>query len=75
VGCVYHAFGCGVVFKLAHTKGGWRESVVYKFEGEPDGSMSNSGLTLDGKGHVYGTTLNGGAGLNAGEGTVFEVTP
>jgi hypothetical protein len=33
------------------------------------------GLTLDGKGNLFGTTPTGGMGGDSGYGTVFEVTP
>jgi hypothetical protein len=67
--------GCGVVFKLARTKSAWKETVMYNFKGEPDGRYPVEGLTLDGKGNLYGTTAGGGKGANGGYGTVFELTP
>jgi uncharacterized repeat protein (TIGR03803 family) len=64
--------GFGVVYKLTpSTQGQWTYSVVYKFTGSPDGS-SPSGLVIDQDGHVYGTTMSGGA---FSRGSVFEVTP
>ncbi len=72
-GCTFP--GCGVVFKLAATKTGWKETVLHTFRGEPDGSSPIQGLTLDGKGNLFGTTEAGGKGANSGYGTVFEVTP
>jgi len=68
--------GCGVVFKLAPTKSGeWTETVLHRFKGGLDGSSPYDGLTLDGKGHTYGTTGVGGTSSGQGYGTVFEVTP
>lgn len=73
-GCPH--YGCGVVFKLTHNKIGWKETVLHRFRGEPDGSGPAEGVISDGKGTLYGTTLNGGTqGPNGGYGTVFEVTP
>jgi uncharacterized repeat protein (TIGR03803 family) len=72
-GCTFP--GCGIVFKLAPTKTGWTETVLHAFGGEPDGSSPIEGLTLDGKGNLFGTTAAGGKGANSGYGTVFEVTP
>jgi uncharacterized repeat protein (TIGR03803 family) len=47
-------------------------SVFYSFAGSPDGANPYFGsLVRDGKGNLYGTTLNGGT---AGYGTVFEVS-
>ena len=45
------------------------ESVIYRFKGEPDGSMPYSSLT-DINGEFYGTTGYGGAKLG---GTVFKI--
>jgi uncharacterized repeat protein (TIGR03803 family) len=73
-GCTLEG-GCGVVFKLAHTKTGWTETVLHSFKYEPDGSGPTEGLTLDGNGNLFGTTPAGGIGFYGGYGTVFEVTP
>ena len=75
----------GVVFEVspnaAKTK--WTETILYDFcarsaGGEPcvDGYQTNSGLVMDAAGHLYGTTIEGGAypGTNGkGGGTVFEL--
>jgi len=71
-GCAFNA-SCGVVFKLSRARFGWKETVLHDFKGEPDGSSPTQGLTLDGKGNIYGTTALGGKGGNSGYGTVFEV--
>lgn len=62
--------GCGTIFKLAHSNGGWTESVIYSFQGGADG-MAPVGLTLSG-GNLFGTTGRGGS---PGYGTVFELIP
>jgi uncharacterized repeat protein (TIGR03803 family) len=49
------------------------ETVLFNFDGS-DGTGPNSGLTPDGKGNFYGTTIIGGAG-SAPYGTVFEISP
>jgi uncharacterized repeat protein (TIGR03803 family) len=68
--------GCGVVFKLAPMKTGkWEETVLYSFQGGLDGYGPGYSVTLDGKGHIYGTTQMGGTSSGQGYGTVFEVTP
>jgi uncharacterized repeat protein (TIGR03803 family) len=62
---------CGLVFKLSPQKNGqWKYSVMHQFTG-PDGDYPN-GLTMDGKGRLYGTTSGGG---KFGYGVVFEITP
>jgi hypothetical protein len=62
---------CGTVFKLAPQKNGtWKYSVVHKFNGN-DGAFPY-GVTLDDKGNVFGTTMNGG---KYNMGVAFEITP
>jgi len=49
-------------------------SVLYSFKGTPDGNRAVSGLILDEKGTLYGTTVRGGTGpCHRGCGTVFEL--
>src|SRR6185312_669469 len=66
----------GVVFKIAppaKRDGAWTESVLHTFEGSPDGSQPEAGLTLGADGLLYGTTFFGGTTNDSG--TVFQVTP
>src|SRR5208283_2255689 len=44
-------------------------NVIYNFTGGSDGTSPYAGLTIDGIGDLYGTTLSGGAGY----GTVFKL--
>ena len=64
--------GCGVVYKLTPSGGGWTQSVVYTFTGGADGASPWAGVTLDQAGNLYGTTSSGGA---YGNGTVYELSP
>jgi uncharacterized repeat protein (TIGR03803 family) len=69
--------GCGTVFKVDPVKGG--ETVVYAFNGAPDGSGPSAGLIVQG-GKLYGTTISGGQAGCGYEGsvpcgTVFSVDP
>ncbi|MGA8533713.1 MAG: choice-of-anchor tandem repeat GloVer-containing protein [Candidatus Tumulicola sp.] len=59
--------GEGTVFKI--TRSG-KETVLYSFEGEPDGSVPEASLTNVG-GKLYGTTATGGA---TNGGTVFSLS-
>lgn len=75
-------FPCGAVYKLTPNGiGGWTESTVYAFLGGAGGGIMNTGgVTLDGSGHVFGTTTGDGVinGLNAcanGCGVTYEITP
>lgn len=65
------AFGCGVVFKLSHTKNGWQESVLYTFTGGTDGGYPYGGVILDNKGNLYGTTYGYGGSNEVG--VVYEL--
>jgi uncharacterized repeat protein (TIGR03803 family) len=65
--CGTSNYGCGVLFKL-DTSG--TETVLHTFTGQPDGASPNSGLFLDSKGNLYGTTYSGGQYNN---GTIFKL--
>ena len=63
--------GCGVVYKLTPSGGGWIET-DYMFTGGSDGG-NPLGVVIQGSdGSLYGTTLYGGA---YGSGTVYQLTP
>jgi uncharacterized repeat protein (TIGR03803 family) len=67
--------GCGTVFKVRLSG---KQSVLYSFQGDPDGAYPDAGLIFDTKGSLYGTTTEGGASSECdsnGCGTVFKVTP
>jgi hypothetical protein len=66
----------GSVFELAPETGGlWSQTTLHSFTGGEDGSRSDVGVTLDSKGHIYGTTYaGGGTGCGgSGCGVVFQV--
>jgi uncharacterized repeat protein (TIGR03803 family) len=70
------SFGCGTVFELTPSSGGWSESVLYRFQGGQDGMYPRSKLLFDGVGNLYGTTYYGGSTTcSGGCGVVFELTP
>jgi uncharacterized repeat protein (TIGR03803 family) len=67
------AHGGGVVFELSPSAGGvWTESVLHAFGNGHDGFHPLAGLTSDGAGNLYGTTMAGG---EYAFGTVFELSP
>jgi uncharacterized repeat protein (TIGR03803 family) len=66
--------GCGIVFELSSSGGGWTETVLYNFTDGNDGGFPATGLTFDSAGRLYGTTSSGGPGLYH-NGTVFELSP
>jgi uncharacterized repeat protein (TIGR03803 family) len=47
-------------------------SVLYSFNGPPDGKAPNTTLLLDGSGNIYGTTYGGGTSY---DGTAFKLSP
>ncbi len=61
--------GCGVVFELSRSGGGWTESVLYAFPGAPEsGAEPFSGVTFDSAGNLFGTTF-------LVDSTVYELSP
>jgi uncharacterized repeat protein (TIGR03803 family) len=50
----------------------WTATVLYSFQGGPDGGVPYSAVTFDQAGNIYDTTYNGG---NHDRGTVFELSP
>jgi uncharacterized repeat protein (TIGR03803 family) len=78
------AHTAGTVFELVSEGGGvWSESILYDFQGKPDGGGPTAPLAFDAAGNLYGTTAEGGSTqmnycfINEfnGCGTVFELTP
>ena len=71
-------YGYGTVFELKRQSGGnFQETVLYSFTGGFDGKNPYGGVTFDGQGNLYGTTVAGGnGGVCAGDGcgVVFELT-
>ena len=65
-------YGCGTVYKLTPSNGGWTETILYSFQGGSDGETPVGGLIFDAAGNLYGTTEGGGA---YGYGTIFELSP
>ena len=76
--CGYGDDPCGSVFMLTrNSNGSWTERVLHRFAGGSDGWSPYAGLTLDGAGNLYGTTVAGGGcrSFQAGCGTVFKLKP
>ena len=61
--------GCGTVFKLDTTGA---ETVLYRFQGNPEGGSPVASLIRDAAGNLYGTTYYGG---HLNKGTVFKLDP
>jgi uncharacterized repeat protein (TIGR03803 family) len=58
----------------ASSFGAGQETVLHTFANGSDGSLPFSGLTIDAKGNLYGTTDLGGS-PEFGDGTVFQLRP
>jgi uncharacterized repeat protein (TIGR03803 family) len=70
--------GCGTVFELTPSSGGWQETTLYNFTGPlADGAQPMAGVILDSSGNIYGTTKGGG--INGDDyqygGTVYKIVP
>jgi uncharacterized repeat protein (TIGR03803 family) len=72
--------GCGTVFKLTPSSGGWTYTDLHDFAGG-DGALPLSNVVFDDQGNLYGTTSAGGTGTNCYDGTligcgvVWKITP
>jgi uncharacterized repeat protein (TIGR03803 family) len=75
--CQFGSSGCGTVFELSPPSNSgttWTETTLYSFQNGSDGELPQTGLILDAKGNLYGTTYLGG-NKSCACGTVFELTP
>jgi uncharacterized repeat protein (TIGR03803 family) len=66
------SYGYGTVFQLKRSKSGWKENVLYNFQGGNDGGVPYAGVILNQSGNLYGGATGGGTGAG---GTIFELTP
>ncbi len=69
----------GTVFELTPGENGqWVQTVLYMFQGAPDGSNPHARLIQDKSGNLYGTTASGGSAQGGGSvnnGIAFKLTP
>jgi uncharacterized repeat protein (TIGR03803 family) len=76
VGTNEETVGCGTVFELMRQSGSWKEAYLYAFQDAGnDGLYPSASPVVDAAGHVFGTTLRGGAGNSSCPscGTAFEL--
>jgi uncharacterized repeat protein (TIGR03803 family) len=67
--------GCGVVFELTPSSGGWGEAALYTFQDGSDGGFPNAGVIIDKSGNVEGTASTGGSSqCSIGCGVVYELS-
>jgi uncharacterized repeat protein (TIGR03803 family) len=69
--------GFGGIFQLTTANGQPEESLIYGFAGGLDGSGPQGELTMDAAGNLYGTTQQGGGGIDCELvcGVVFKLQP
>jgi len=70
--------GCGTAYRLTQGENGWAETVIYQFQGGPDGAVPVDRLVADTNGSLYGATAEGGLpgpGGHYATGTVFRLDP
>jgi uncharacterized repeat protein (TIGR03803 family) len=67
------SIGCGVVYKLVTSNGGWTENVLYAFQGATDGSDPQDGVVMDSAGNLFGTSY--GPTQGGSPGAVYKLTP
>lgn len=63
--------GCGAVYELSPSQGGWIKTTLYEFQGGADGEYP-VGVSLETSGKLIGTSVNGGS---SDMGVIFELTP
>jgi uncharacterized repeat protein (TIGR03803 family) len=71
------ANGVGSVFQVApgpNALAGWKDSVLYSFQGGTDASFPTSTLVFDAAGNLYGTSSTGG-NPSCDCGTIFKLMP
>ena len=64
--------GCGAIFRLTPSGSGYRESILYSFQGGTDGAYPRAGLLAGSGGTFFGATTHGGP---HNFGTVYELMP
>lgn len=63
--------GCGVVYELTRSGGGWTENVLYSFQDAPDAAGPGGAVVFDRAGNLLGTAPDGGA---YAAGAVYELS-
>jgi uncharacterized repeat protein (TIGR03803 family) len=72
---IFGSKGCGTIYRLARAAKGWRKTTLYSFSGNSDGANPAEGLSLDGRGDLYGNATCGGQSRCKGlpSGVVFAL--
>lgn len=75
---IYHLLGCGIVYELTASGGGWTENVLYSFQ-QNVGAWPDGRIVFDKAGNLYGVCVFCGpifceSGIGVG-GSVYELSP
>ena len=77
INCQNDDRGCGAIYKLTPSAGGWTESLIHSFAGS-DGLWPGSAPALDQNGNLYGVASYGGMSCQDSQfgcGTIWEWMP
>ena len=69
----YFDTGCGTIFSLSPSGKGWKETILYRFQGGSDGGNPRAPLVPRPDGYFYSTTTTGGDSQSIG--TAFRIQP
>jgi uncharacterized repeat protein (TIGR03803 family) len=69
----YCTLGCGLVYELTPSSGGWIETLLYTFAGGIDGESPNAGVVMNSAGDLFGTS--DGPTQDGLPGAVYELMP
>jgi uncharacterized repeat protein (TIGR03803 family) len=69
----YFDTGCGTIFSISPSGKGWKETVLYRFQGGSDGGNPRAPLVPRSDGYFYSTTTTGGDTQSIG--TAFRIKP
>jgi uncharacterized repeat protein (TIGR03803 family) len=67
-------YGWGLIFELKHGKKGWREVMIYAFDGSGNYFGVNGSLALDFAGNIFGTTRGDYENCQNGCGMVYRLS-
>lgn len=67
-------YGYGMVYVLNHAKHGWKETMLYAFDGSTNNKDPNGNLTLDSAGNIFGVTTGGSEGCEYQCGMIYRLS-
>jgi uncharacterized repeat protein (TIGR03803 family) len=55
-------YGCGTIYELAASPGGWSQSVLHSFDCGNTGCFPSAGVVFNGRGDLFGNVIGGPSG-------------